>query len=240
VSQALGDRGRCVTAWAAFEAAAPRSLALVLIEERLAQAPWLDDLKALRTRLAHVPLVLATGADAEQVEEAGRVGFDAFVPFGQLVPGLSPAADRALRESPRHRLAYGISNAPALSSDLRECLLKALSHPVPPRTAAGAARLCGRRLNTLELHWRATQTPDGEVRLKDLIDGVQLFRACELAATGLPWHEIALEMRVSMRALRRKARRAWGLGLDDLRRIGRDGAVLLLLAELGIAAPPDP
>ena len=189
-------------------------------------------METLRRRLSHIALVLATRIEPDQLDCAGRIGFDALVPMDRLESDVADGMRRALAVTPRGRLHQALSSAPGLSEDLLAILRTLLDHPDHPRTLKRAAWLSARSAATVERHWHAAYPRPGGPRLKDITDSILLFRACELAASELCWEEIAWELATTVKTLRRTAKRAWGRQLGDLRRLGPGGALFLVLAQL--------
>ena len=120
------------------------------------------------------------------------------------------------------------------------CVLLAAARSV--RTVAGAAARCQTSRSTLSRQWKNATRAAGCPKLRDIIDMIVLIHACDLAENGLSWFQVAAELTVTLKTLRRMAKRVHGRTLRAMRALGSRGAAWTLLNRLAacklIRLPP--
>lgn len=223
----------------AFECALPRSRCGLAVIERLDSAGEFGQLRLLKARAVHHPLILITRRHAESLRLLKDIMLDDVIWPSELNQLLLVAVQRACGQNLFRHIADEIQEMPGIHPRVRAALAAAcwVATPVTSVQALAAAVRCDRR--TLWRAWAANPGARPAVRLEDLVGWILLIRAVSLKSGGRGWSAIASEFRVSQRRLLRLSERLAGLSLSRLAGLGPDHLYARFRDEI-LSGAPDP
>jgi hypothetical protein len=201
--------------WQAFEHAAARADAQLVVLEWLRTEELVERLFDRSARSPDLPMVLLTAQDPEAVRKLSRLVIDEII-WPHEVDRVGEALDRALGGALPNRLARAIDGAESLPPRLRQALTYALRAQQPVLSVADVAAGAGCDRRTL---WRQTQQISELIpgcRLQDLLDWIFLLRVAALKVPGRRWSTIAGQLDVHEHTIARIAKRLTGHTLRDL------------------------
>ncbi|MBW3570694.1 MAG: hypothetical protein KY467_06280 [Gemmatimonadetes bacterium] len=230
----------CTVNLRAFECALPRSRCGLAVIERLDCAGEFGELRLLKARAVHHPLILITRRHPESLRLLKDIILDDVIWPSELNRLLLVAVQRACGQNLFRQIADEMQTMPCIHPRVRAALAVAcwVATPVTSVTALAATVRCDRR--TL---WRAWSSHPGAhpgVRLEDLVGWILLIRAVSLRSGGRGWSAIASEFRVSQRRLLRLAQRLAGLSLSRVAALGPDHLYARFRDEILSGAPAAP
>lgn len=173
-------------------------------------------LQTLRRRQPEGSLVLVTRRDAPHLRHLKDVLLEEVVWMEALEEQLPLALRRASIERCFRHLRRRIREAPGLSPVLGEGLGRALARRPPFTSVQTLADEVRRDRRTLWHHWRNVVDDREELTPKTFLDWVLLLRAATAKADGRSWRDVARELDVHDRTLRRVARRRLDRSLREL------------------------
>ena len=206
----------------AFECALPRSRCALAVIERLDSTGEFGELRLLKSRAAHHPLILITRRHPESLRLLKDITLDDVLWPSELDQPLLVAVQRACGQNLFKRIADEIRAMPGIHERVSAALALAcwVATPVTSVEALAAAVRCDRR--TLWRAWAGSSAARPVMRLEDLVGWILLIRAVSLKGGGRGWSSIASEFRVSQRRLLRLSGRLAGLSLSHLAALGPD------------------
>jgi hypothetical protein len=206
----------------AFEWALPRSRCGLAVIERLDCAGEFGELRLLKARAVHHPLILVTRRHPESLRLLKDIILDDVIWPSELDQLLLLSVQRACGQNLFKHIADDIQATPGIHPRVRAALALAcwVTTPVTSVEALAAAVRCDRR--TLWRAWASTPGARPATRLEDLVGWILLIRAVSLKSGGRGWNSIASEFRVSQRRLLRLSERLAGLSLSRLAALGPD------------------
>lgn len=203
-------------------------------------------LQALRSRRPGGTLVLALRRNPRVLRRLKDVIVEEVVWMDELAE--LPAAVQAAETQRRlQRMERRVRNADHLPSTLVDAIVRSLSSRPPLTSVQDLSTDLDRDRRTLWHHWRnATSGERSGLTLKGFLDWIVLLRAASMKTENRSWHEVADEIGVHPRTLRRVAQRRTGESLRDLSPVQgggetfftafRDEAIEPLLASPGNGA----
>lgn len=187
---------------------------VVVCIEWLAEGDNLQRLGDLRSAIPHLPIVLVTRKEADNVRLLKLLVIEEVVWLHEATSALGVAVARALTSGMIQILRTALRADRRLSPRLREGLLYACQRDAPVYSVATLARAvhCDRR--TL---WHAWHRAVGAgPRLEDFLHWLLLLRAVALKTPSRCWSEVAADLGVGERTLARNASRLADVGLREL------------------------
>lgn len=129
-----------------------------------------------------------------------------------------PAAVRGARTERRLRdVEHDVRACDHLPGTLVDALSRSLRSRPPLTSVQELASDLERDRRTLWHHWRnAVDEEESRLTLKGFLDWVVLLRAAALKTGRRSWHDVAEDLGVHARTLRRMAKRRMGVSLRDL------------------------
>jgi hypothetical protein len=208
--------------WRAFECALPRSRCGLAVIEWLDHAGEFGQLRLLKERAAHHPLILITRREPESLRLLKDIVLDDVIWPSELSQLLLGAVQRACGQNLFRHIADEIQGMSALHPRVRAALVHACAAGIPFTSveALAAAVRCDRR--TLWRAWASSPAARPATRLEDLVGWILLIRAVSMKSSGRGWSAIASEFKVSQRRLLRLSERLAGLSLSRVALLGPD------------------
>lgn len=191
-------------------------------------------LQALKDQHPDVPLVLVTRRRPSILRRLKDVTVEEVVWIDEMETELWAAVRRADAERQFRRLAGRLAELPRLPSTLTAALVRALRRRPPFTSVQTLAGEVGRDRRTLWHHWRNAVGEEQDLTLKAYLDWVLLLRATVRKTGQQSWRQVAEELGVHARTLRRVARRRFGKSLQQLS--SRDPEAVFTAFEEGVMA----
>lgn len=170
----------------------------------------------LKERHPARPVLLVTCRDPAVLRRLKDVVLEEVVWTDALDEELGPAIRRADAERRFRRLQDELEAAGHLPETLVTTLALALRRRPPLTSVQGLAGEVERDRRTLWHHWRNAVGEEADLTLKGFLDWVLLLRAAARKAEGRSWREVAAELDVHPRTLRRVAGRHFDRPLREL------------------------
>lgn len=207
--------------WVKFRKLFARSdCALVIAPDPAADL--LARLQALKDRHDGVPVVLVTEKDPEALRRLKDVVIEEVLWVEEVVEELPVALRRAEGERCFREIEKRLESAPGLSATLVAALTRAVRRR-PPLTSVGTlASEVDRDRRTLWHHWRDAFDGDSGLTPKGFLDWVLLLRAAAAKSDDRSWREVAEQLGVHTRTIRRVADRRLEAPLSEVTNGSRD------------------
>lgn len=207
--------------WEAFRRLCPDAVCGVVVAPD-PEPELFARLQTLHGVTSDPPLVLVTRRDPSNLRQLKDVLLDEVVWTDALTEELHAAIRRADAERRFRRLEQRLEDAAGLSPTLVAALTRALRRRPPLTSVQALAREVDRDRRTLWHHWRNVIGEDDDLTLKGFLDWVLLLRAAARKTDSKSWREVAEELGVHARTLRRVARRQFDRSLQELSEGDRD------------------
>ncbi len=179
-------------------------------------------LQTLQRNPSDPPVVLVTRRDPSSLRKLKDVMLEEVVWTDALEEELAAAVRRADGERWFRRLESELEAASDLSPTLVAALTRALRRRPPLTAVQDLAGEVERDRRTLWHHWRKVIGEEDDLTLKGFLDWVLLLRAAARKTPDRSWREVAEELGVHVRTLRRVARRQCDSSLQGLSNGSRD------------------
>lgn len=206
---------RTAGSWEAFRRLFPEARCAVVV----APDPDPELFARLQTLQHHHPepaVVLVTRRDPSNLRHLKDVILEEVVWTDALEGELEAAIRRAEAERRFRRLAGRLADAGDLSPTLAAALTRALRRRPPLTSVQALAGEVERDRRTLWHHWRNVIGQEEDLTLKAYLDWILLLRAAARKTEDASWREVAEELGVHARTLRRVARRQFDRPLQGL------------------------
>lgn len=212
---------RAAGSWEAFRRIYPRADSGVVVAPDPG-AELLGRIDTLKRRHPEGAVVLVTRRDPSNLRRIKDLVLEEIVWTDALDEELDPALRRADAERRFRRLGAELEADPSLPPTLVSALTLALRRRPPFTSVQALATEVERDRRTLWHHWRNVVGAEADLTLKELLDRILLLRAGARKTGDGNWREIADELGVHPRTLRRIAGRHLERPLrelsEDLRR----------------------
>lgn len=174
-------------------------------------------MEALKRQEPAVPLLLITRRDPAVLRHLKNVVIEEVIWTDELDDGLALALRRAEGDRRLHRIAVRLREASHLSPTLVAALGRAALRRPPLTSVRDLAAEVGRDRRTLWHHWRESfDAGASDLTPKGFLDWVLVLRARAAKTDDRSWSDVAGELGVHTRTLRRVAGRRLGAGLEGL------------------------
>ena len=214
VLDAEGDL-RVAASWKEFRGAFGAD-ACGIVAEPEPRPELFGHLQALRARGGEGTLILALRRNPTVLRRLKDVIVEEVVWMDELSD--LPAAVRAAETDRRlQRMERRVREADHLPDTLVDAITRSLRSRPPLTSVQKLAVELERDRRTLWHHWRRAVDERGSgLTLKGFLDWIVLLRAAAMKTGSRSWHEVADELGVHARTLRRVAQRRTGESLRDL------------------------
>ena len=182
------------------------------------------NMRALRALTVHClagpPIILVTRPNPANLRQVAQIQLHDAITIERIPDDLSAAVEAAQSAGPLRRLRAEIPLVRAVPDALRRALLHALSADLPIRFTGSLAHAVGSSAATLERQWRnlclINAERDSQPALSQILREIALLRCAVLVNPTRSWERAATAQGLSVRWVRRAARRIYGLGLAEL------------------------
>lgn len=223
----LEERIHVAATWGEFRGALADASCGVVAEPE-PRPELFGHLQSLRSRDLDGTMVLALRRNPRVLRRLKDVIVEEVVWMDELSD--LPAAVRGARTERRlQQMEREVRRAEHLPETLVETVVRALRSRPPLTSVQELAGELERDRRTLWHHWRsAVDEEQSELTLKGFLDWIVLLRAAAMKTESRSWHDVADELGVHARTLRRVVQRRTGSSLCDLpTSAGRDGEEFL-------------
>lgn len=173
-------------------------------------------LVALCRQYPHLPVVLITRRDADQLKRVSHLRIESVVWVSELEGSLTGAVQEARSATVFAQLSEEIASRADLPLAFRKILVAACHGKGTINSVNQLAKLMNRDRKTIWYHWRKATEDRETIHLKEFLDWLRVVRARELAVTGHYGAVIGNQLNTSARSLQRQIRRLTGLSLSEL------------------------
>ncbi len=198
-------------------------------------------MEALKQRDPTVPFLLITRRDPEVLRHLKNIVIEEVLWTDELDDGLTLALRRADGDRRLRRIDARLREASYLSPTLVAALGRAALRRPPLTSVRDLAAEIDRDRRTLWHHWKESFDPRGnDLTPKGFLDWVLVLRARAARTEGRSWSDVARELGVHTRTLRRVAGRRLGAGLEELADRDLDGLLEVFEREVMVPLLGDP
>lgn len=185
----------------------------------VAPGPEPELLARLQTLRRHHPepsIVLMTRRDPSGLRRLKDVVVEEVVWTDAPEEELDAAVRRAEAERRFRRMEEMLMEAREISPTLAAALARALRRRPPLNSVQSLAGQVDRDRRTLWHHWRNVVGEETDLTLKGFLDWILLLRAVARKTGGRSWRQVAGELGIHTRTLRRVARRRLDRSLEEI------------------------